>query len=136
MARAGEVRQEDSGAALSSRNGEEAMVGVFDVTDATFQTEVLEAEIPVMLDLWADWCEPCKTLGRVLDQVAGGYSGRVKFCRMDVASNPRTVARYHVMNLPTLLFIQGGKVVGQHVGAARPADLSEKIDSHLGLMAH
>jgi thioredoxin 1 len=112
------------------------MVGLVEVTDSTFQKEVLESDVPVMLDLWAEWCEPCKKLGQVLDQIASPYLGRMKFCRMNVAANPRTVARYHVMNLPTILFIHDGKVVGQHVGAARPMDLSEKIDGQLAFMTH
>jgi len=111
------------------------MVGLVEVTDSSFQKEVLESGVPVMLDLWAEWCEPCKRLGQTLDQIASSYRGRVKFCRMNVAANPRTVARYHVMNLPTILFIQDGKVVGQHVGAAKAADLSEKIDGHLGSLS-
>ncbi len=110
------------------------MSGLVDVTDATFKQEVLDSEIPVMLDLWAEWCEPCKKLGSTLRAIASSYRGRVKFCRMDVASNPRTVAHYHVMNLPTLLFIRDGKVVGQHVGTPKLSHLSEKIDSHLGMV--
>ncbi len=106
---------------------------VVDVTDKTFETEVLRSEVPVMLDLWAEWCEPCKKLGQTVEKIARSYSGRLKICRMDVASNPRTAAQYHVMNLPTVLFIRGGNVVGQHVGSAGPRDLSCKIEGHLGL---
>ncbi len=111
------------------------MSAVLDVTDTTFEDEVLRSEVPVMLDLWADWCEPCKKLEQVVTQIADNYRGRIKICRMDVKRNPRTVAQYHVMNLPTVLFIRAGEVVGQHVGSAKAGDLSHKIEGHLGIPA-
>jgi thioredoxin 1 len=107
---------------------------VREITDETFGTEVLASDLPVVLDLWADWCEPCRKLDQTVQQLAGRYGGKVKICRLDVARNPRTVAQYHVMTLPTLLFIRGGHVVGQHVGAVqRLSDLAAKIEGHLGL---
>ena len=109
------------------------MPGVVNVNDANFRDEVLHSELPVVLDLWADWCEPCKKLDPTVRRIADEYDGRLTICRMDVARNPRTVAQYHVMSLPTLLFIRAGQVVGQHVGSARPADLTRKIEGHLGL---
>ncbi len=110
------------------------MASVHEVTDATFGEEVLKSEVPVMLDLWAEWCEPCKKLHPVVEQIAAEYAGRLKVCRMDVAENPRTASHYHVMSIPTLLFIRSGQVVGQHTGGARPQDLSRKIARHLGVV--
>ncbi|MCK4302858.1 MAG: thiol reductase thioredoxin [Candidatus Eisenbacteria sp.] len=109
------------------------MAMLVDVTDSTFEDEVLRSEVPVMLDLWAEWCEPCKKLELSVEKIAGKYEGKIKICRMDVSCNPRTVAQYHVMNLPTLLFIRSGEVVGQHVGSAKPTDLTRKIEGHLGI---
>jgi thioredoxin 1 len=111
------------------------MPPIVDVTDATFETEVLHSKVPVMLDLWAEWCEPCKTLAHAVGAIAGDYQGRMKICRMDVARNPRIPSQYHVKSLPTVLFIRAGRVVGQHVGSARAADLSAKIEGHLGIAA-
>lgn len=109
------------------------MPSVVDVTDATFKDEVLRSEIPVMLDLWAEWCEPCLKLNLAVAKMANDYEGRLKICRMNVAANPRTVAEYHVNSLPTVLFIREGHVVGQHVGLPRMSDLSSKIEGHLGV---
>ena len=109
------------------------MPPIIDVTDANFAHEVLGSRLPVMLDLWGDWCEPCKALERVVGEIAKAYAGKVKFCRMDVASNPRTARAFHVQSVPTLLFIKSGRVVGQHVGSVRAGDLAGKVEQHLGL---
>jgi len=108
---------------------------VVDVTEATFADEVLRSEVPVVLDLWADWCEPCKLMDPLVEEVARAACGRLKVCRVDVASNPRLATRYHVMSVPTLLFIKSGEVVGQHQGTARRDELWRKLENHLGLSA-
>jgi len=107
------------------------MSRVIDVTDATFEREVLRSETPVMLDVWGDWCEPCKALDPLLAQVAKTYAGKMKVCRLDVGANPRTVNACRVVTLPTLLFFRSGDIVGQHVGSVRAADLQGKIADHL-----
>ncbi len=109
------------------------MARVVEVTDATFAAEVLQSGVPVMLDLWGDWCEPCKRLDPIVEELAHAFAGKMKVCRMDVGSNPRTASAYHVFSVPTLLFIQAGRVVGQHVGAARARELALKIEDHLQL---
>jgi thioredoxin 1 len=107
------------------------MSRVIDVTDATFEREVLQAKTPVMLDVWGDWCEPCKALDPLLHEMARLYAGKMKVCRMDVGTNPRTASACRVFSLPTLLFFRGGEIVGQHVGSVRPAELHGKIEDHL-----
>jgi thioredoxin len=107
------------------------MSRVIEITDATFEREVLRASTPVMLDLWGDWCEPCKALEPVVREIARSYAGKMKVCRLDVGSNPRTANAYRVVSLPTLLFFRSGEIVGQHVGSVRPADLKMKIEDHL-----
>ncbi len=88
----------------------------------------------MLLDLWAEWCEPCKQLDPVVEEVARAYEGRLKVCRLDVGRNPRAAQAYHVMSVPTLLFIRSGEVVGQHLGTVQsPAALSEKVADHLGI---
>jgi thioredoxin 1 len=107
------------------------MSRIIDVTDETFEAEVLKASTPVMLDLWGDWCEPCKALEPVVRKIAQTYAGKLKVCRMDVGANPRTATACRVGTLPTLLFFKSGEVVGQHVGVARSNDLNNKIEDHL-----
>ena len=109
------------------------MSPIVEVTDATFANEVLGSPLPVMLDLWGEWCEPCKALEPVVGEIARTYAGKMKVCRMDVGSNPRATHALHVQSVPTLIFIKSGQVVGQHTGTARARDLAGKIEDHLGL---
>jgi len=103
------------------------------ISDVTFSDEVINSDLPVMLTISADWCEPCKKLHPVIERLAASYLGQLKICTMNVSQAPKTVAQYHVMSVPTLLFIRNGQVVGQHVGGAKATDLARKIESHLQL---
>ena len=87
------------------------------VKDATFTAEVLESQLPVLLDCWASWCAPCGAMAPVLDDLARTYAGRLKVAKLNVDQNPMTASRYNVMSLPTLLFIRDGKVVETAAGA-------------------
>jgi thioredoxin 2 len=87
------------------------------VTDATFAAEVLESQLPVLLDCWASWCAPCGAMAPVLDDLARTYAGRLKVAKLNVDQNPMTASRYNVMSLPTLLFIREGKVIETAAGA-------------------
>src|SRR5277367_3324230 len=89
---------------------------VFEVTDATFDQEVLQSEQPVLVDFWAAWCGPCKALGPVVDQVAAQYAGQLKVAKMDVDRNNATPMRYGIRGIPALLLFKGGKVADQIVG--------------------
>jgi thioredoxin 1 len=109
------------------------MSPIVEVTDATFASEVLGSRLPVMLDLWGDWCEPCKALDPIVGEIARAFAGKMKVCRMDVAANPRAASALHVQSVPTLLFIRSGQVVGQHVGSVRARDLAGKVELHLGV---
>jgi len=90
--------------------------GIFDVTDATFDQEVLQSEQPVLVDFWAAWCGPCKALGPIVDQVAAQYAGQLKVAKMDVDRNNATPMRYGIRGIPALLLFKGGKVADQIVG--------------------
>jgi thioredoxin len=106
---------------------------VVEVTEATFATEVLQSPVPVLLDLWADWCASCRVLDNTVTELARTAGSRLKVCRLDVGRNPRLASFYHVMSVPTLLFMRRGEVVGQHLGPAAVAMLRQKVESHLGL---
>ena len=99
--------------------------GIFEVTDATFDQEVLQSEQPVLVDFWAAWCGPCKALAPVVDQVAAQYAGQLKVAKMDVDRNAATPMRYGIRGIPALLIFKGGKVAEQIVGYV-PKEMIDK----------
>jgi len=104
---------------------------VIDVTDQTFEEEVIKSELPVLVDLWAPWCRPCLMVAPVVDKLAEKYNGRVKFYRLNVDENHQTAAKYNVMSIPTLLFFKGGKVADTVIGAVPEQALQPKIEELL-----
>ena len=83
------------------------------VTDGNFESEVIEAETPVLVDFYADWCGPCKMMAPIVDELAGEFEGRAKIAKLDVDSNQKTSAKYGVRSIPTMIVLQGGKPVAQ-----------------------
>ncbi|MDA0769202.1 MAG: thioredoxin [SAR202 cluster bacterium Casp-Chloro-G4] len=102
------------------------------VTDANFDEEVLQSDIPVLVDFWAEWCGPCKMISPVVDELAEEYDGKVKFTKVDVDSNPKTAMNYGIRGIPALLIFDGGKVAKQVVGAVPKASLKKSIDEAIG----
>lgn len=102
---------------------------VTEITDKSFEEEVLKSNMPVMLDLWAPWCGPCRMVAPVVEKLSGDYSGKVKFCKLNVDQNPDTAAKYHVMSIPTMLFFKDGKVVETVIGAVPERTLKPKLDN-------
>ena len=100
-------------------------------SDSNFQDEVLNSEIPVLVDFYADWCGPCKMMSPVVDELSKEYEGRVKVGKLNVDENTNVAQQYRVMSIPTILLIKNGEVVDQVVGAVPKAQLSGKIDSIL-----
>jgi thioredoxin 1 len=101
------------------------------VTDATFAEEVLQSDVPVLVDFWADWCGPCRMIAPVLDQIAAEQDGRIKIAKLDYDANPQTPQKYGVMGLPTLLLLKNGEVVEQITGAKPKRALLKVIEPHL-----
>jgi len=101
------------------------------LSDATFDEEVTDAEGLTLVDFWAEWCGPCKMIAPTLDELAGDYRGRLKVCKLDVDSNPRSAQRFAVRSIPSLLFFKDGQVVETVVGAVRKQRLAEVIEAHL-----
>jgi len=104
---------------------------VLEVTDSSFEQEVLQSQTPVLIDFWAEWCGPCKAIAPVIEELAGEYGGKLKVVKMDVDNNPDTPARYGVRGIPNLILFKGGTVAQQIVGAAPKPQLVRAIDSVL-----
>jgi thioredoxin 1 len=108
-----------------------AGLGVVEVSDATFDQEVLRSEQPVLVDFWAVWCGPCKAIAPIVDGLAAAYAGKVKVAKVNVDENGATPSRYGVRGIPTLLFFKGGKVADQVVGYVPQNVIEEKIQRML-----
>jgi thioredoxin 1 len=102
-----------------------------DVTDQTFDAEVMKADVPVLIDMWAPWCGPCRMVEPVLKKLSDKYQGKVKFCRMNVDENQKIPSQYHVMSIPNMIFIKDGKVIDTAVGAMPEAALQGKVEALL-----
>jgi thioredoxin 1 len=104
-----------------------AGLGVLDVSDATFDQEVLKSEQPVLVDFWAVWCGPCKAIAPIVDSVAATFAGKLKVIKVNVDENGATPSRYGIRGIPALLFFKNGQVVDQVVGYKPQEEIEEKV---------
>ncbi len=100
-------------------------------TDLSFKKEVLESDLPVLVDFWAAWCGPCKMIAPLIDELAKEYKGKMKIGKVDVDTNPKIATDYGVMSIPTIIFFKKGKVMNQLVGAASKLELKRKVEENL-----
>jgi thioredoxin 1 len=105
--------------------------GLLHVNDKNFTSEVLNAEIPVLVDFWAAWCGPCRSIGPLVEELAKEFGGRVKVTKLNVDENPATPSQYGVRGIPTLILFKGGKILEQIVGAVPKARLKAMIEKAL-----
>jgi len=103
-----------------------------EVTDATFENDVLKSPLPTLVDFWAEWCSPCRMIAPVVEEIARDYSGRLQVVKINVDANPRTPARLGIMGIPTLILFKNGQEIDRMVGYHPKPELEEFLLAHLG----
>ena len=109
-----------------------AGAGILEVTDASFDQEVLKSEQPVLVDFWAGWCGPCKMIAPFVDGIATQYEGKIKVAKVNVDQNGATPSRYGIRGIPALLFFKGGQVADQIVGYVPQEAIAAKVEKLIG----
>ncbi|NPA69090.1 MAG: thioredoxin [Chlorobi bacterium] len=106
-------------------------MAVIEVTDATFEDVVLKSEIPVIVDLWAVWCGPCRMIHPIMEEISEEYEGKVLVTKLDVDTNRQTAIKYGIRNIPTVLFFKNGELADKQVGAVPKSKFVEKLEAVL-----
>jgi len=101
------------------------------VSDAEFDSSVLQGDKPALIDFWAEWCQPCKMIAPTVEEIAGEYEGKVLVGKLNVDDNPATATKYGIRGIPTLLLFKGGQVVQQLVGVKSKAEIKKVIDENI-----
>ncbi len=113
----------------SSKGGKK--MALLHFTDSNFKKEVLEAQLPVLVDYWAAWCGPCRMVAPIIEELAEEYDKKIKIGKIDIDENPKIPTHYGIMSIPTLMFFKKGQVAGQVVGALTKSELKKKIEAIL-----
>ncbi|MDH4108626.1 MAG: thioredoxin [Gammaproteobacteria bacterium] len=104
----------------------------FTVTDASFEKDVLQSDLPVLVDFWAEWCGPCRMIAPALEELAAEYDGRARIAKLNIDDCPKTAMRFGVRSIPTLILFRDGEASDTSIGVKPKAQLAQLIDRHLG----
>ncbi|HCC72412.1 MAG TPA: thiol reductase thioredoxin [Methylophilaceae bacterium] len=104
---------------------------IIHLSDATFETEVLQSNVPVLVDYWAEWCGPCKMIAPILDEISKDYDGKLKIAKLNIDENAQTPAKFGIRGIPTLMIFKNGNVEATKVGALSKSQLTTFIDSNI-----
>ena len=107
------------------------MADIQHVSDESFDSDVLNADVPVLVDYWAEWCGPCKMIAPVLEEIAAEYDGKIKVCKLDIDANETTPPKYGIRGIPTLMLFKNGNVEATKVGALSKSQLTAFLDSNI-----
>jgi thioredoxin 1 len=102
-----------------------------EVTDTTFDEEIINSDKLAVVDFWAVWCGPCKMIAPIMEEFASEYEGKIKIAKVDVDNNPNIAVKYGIRSIPTVMFFKDGRVVDQVIGASPKSHFQEKIDEHI-----
>ena len=105
---------------------------VVELSESNFEQEVTKSSLPVLVDLWAAWCGPCRMLAPIVEELAGAYQGKVKVGKLNVDDHPQVAAQYRIMNIPTLLLFKGGQEMDRIVGVVPREELTRRLDRVVG----
>ena len=106
-------------------------MSIVHVSDDSFESDVIQADKPVLVDFWAEWCGPCKMIAPILEQLAGEYGDRLQIAKLDVEASQGTAMKYGIRSIPTLMLFKDGEVQAQHVGMLSKEQLSQLLDKEL-----
>lgn len=107
------------------------MTAISHVSDDTFENDVLNSDVPVLVDYWAEWCDPCKVIAPVLEEIASEYDGKMRICKLDIDENEATPPKYGIRGIPTLMLFKNGQVEATKVGALSKSQLTAFLDSNI-----
>ncbi len=107
------------------------MADISHVTDDSFESDVINSDVPVLVDYWAEWCGPCKVIAPVLEEIASEYAGKMKICKLDIDANENTPPKYGIRGIPTLMLFKNGAVEATKVGAMSKSQLTAFLDSNI-----